>query len=507
MNPKLLLSLILLAPFSIINLQAQPQLLKDYEGLMDIPDIIAVESSPAHLYVLSGEEGLAVFRTSTDSLKYLYTTENMQRRGKTIKADIRYAYLYGNDNWLSVLDPTSAPVVYSSTRLPSNPVDVTRMDDNLYVALQDDGLGRISLETPESVDDSLAIVFPLEETRSRITSLASRTDQLFILTENSRLFYFETEEDSLQLQNDFNLRERVNKLYSFDDELMASNSRGEVFSIHPDGSLQKLFTVEAPIKKIELWQDYLVIRDDRQRVWLQKDDEGPVRYKSSSDSNNFFTVSKDQLWMTDYDQLGRLYTLSDDQEETTNEGGSSLKISEINDMVIPNPQPLLLTLGLDSDHDINDVQFQYRSSIENAVIHNQGLYWQPGPNENGTHRFTIVAGTRDGQVDSTSFSVDVRSFNSPPRFSPVRPISIAVDESFSLPIKAVDPDGPDKDLIRYIGVDMPENATLDENTGHFNWTPNRRQVGNHEFQFIATDQFGAAASQDIEITVKEIERE
>lgn len=507
MKLKLLLFLIILSPLCITNLQAQPQLLKDYEGLMDIPDIIAVESSPAHLYVLSNREGLAVFRTSTDSLKWLYTSGNMQRRGNILKADIRYAYVFGNETWLSILDPTSAPGVYSSTRLPSNPVDVTRIDDYLYIALQDEGLGRISLETPESVDDSISILFPLEETRSRIASLASRPDQLFVLTENSRLFYFELDEGILQLQNNFNLRERVDKLYSFDDELLASNSRGEVFSIHPDGSLESLFSVETEIIKIENWQDYLVIRDNRQRVWLQKGTESPVLYRDDPDSQNFFTISKDQLWMTEYDQLSRLYTLLSDQETNSPSGGSSLKVTEINDMVIPYPQPLLLTLNLDSDHDVNDVQFQYRSSVDDAKILKQGLFWQPESRDTGLHNFTIVASTKNGQVDSTSFSVNIRSFNSPPRFSPVRPISIAVDESFSLPLKAVDPDGLDGELIRYIGVDLPIDATLDESIGTLIWTPNRRQVGNHEFQIIATDQFGAAASQNINITVKEIERE
>ncbi|MEX0779952.1 MAG: Ig domain-containing protein [Balneolales bacterium] len=510
MNPKILLSLIILISFSIITLQAQPQIIKDYDGLMEIPDIITIDSSPAHLYVLSDNEGLAVFRTSTNGLQYLSTSENMQRRGNIIKSDIRYGYLFGNDNWLTVLDPTTVPGIYSSTRLPSQPDDVTRIGDYLYVALHDDGLGRISLKTAESVDDSVSMVFPLEETRARIAGLASRPGQLFVLTENSRLFYFEVENDRLELQNDFNLSERVNKIFSFDDELLTSNSRGEVFSIHPDGSLQRLFTVETAIEKIEIWQDYLVIHDNRQRVWLQKGNEEPVLYRSDSDSKNYFTVSKNQLWMTEYDQISRLYTLADSEQTETAQNtssGTSLDISEIDNMVIPYPQPLLLSLGLDSEHDMNEVKFQYRSRIENANIHNQGLYWQPGSSDTGIHNFTILASTKDGQTDSTSFTVDIRSFNSPPRFTPVRPVSIAVDESFTLPFKAVDPDGIDGELVRYIGVDIPQGATLEENTGRFNWTPNRRQAGDHDFQIIATDQFGAAASQNINITVKEIERE
>ncbi|MEX2639386.1 MAG: Ig domain-containing protein [Balneolales bacterium] len=507
MNPKLLLLLLFLAPFSALELHGQPQLLKDYDGLMEFPGILTLESSPAHLYVLSDREGLAVFRTSTDSLQWLYTSENMQRRGSMMKADIRYAYLYGNDNWLTIVDPTSVLGVYSSTRLPSKVTDAERLGDNLYIGLQEDGLARISLESPDSVDEQADMVLSLEETKSRIASLASRPGQLFMLTENSSLYYFEADSDTLLLRESFNLRENVNKIYAYDDELLASNSSGEVYSIHPDGSLQLLFTVEESIDKMVPWQDYLVIRDGKKRIWLQKRDEEPLLYREGADSGNFFTVSKNQLWMSDYEQLSRLYTLAADEHENRQSGGSTLKIAPVDDMVIPYPQPVLITLNLESDHDINDVQFQYRSSIENARIKNQGLYWQPGSRETGVNRFTVVASSKDGQTDSTSFSVDIRSFNAPPRFSPVRPVSIAVDESFSLPVKAIDSDGPNSDLIRYIGVDMPEGATLSEGTGRFNWTPNRRQAGNHEFQIIATDQFGAAASLNINITVKEIQRE
>src|SRR5699024_11111747 len=106
-----------------------------------------------------------------------------------------------------------------------------------------EGIGRLSLESPESVDSMVTIVLPLEETRSRIHDIVSKPGQLFAITGNSRLYYFETDNDSLYLENDFDLGNRVNKLYSFGDELLASNPRGEVFSINPDGSLSKIFSV------------------------------------------------------------------------------------------------------------------------------------------------------------------------------------------------------------------------------------------------------------------------
>jgi len=73
-----------------------------------------------------------------------------------------------------------------------------------------------------------------------------------------------------------------------------------------------------------------------------------------------------------------------------------------------------------------------------------------------------------------------------------------------LGISAIDPDGINQSLIRYLGVDMPDGAQINETTGRFRWNPDERQVGEHTFRVIATDQYGAAASQDYTINVVEL---
>ena len=78
------------------------------------------------IYVLSEQEGLAVFRVSEKDTQWLYTNSGMQHRGNTIETDIRFAYLFGNGNRLTVIEPTSVLGVYSSTYLPSEPRGVAR---------------------------------------------------------------------------------------------------------------------------------------------------------------------------------------------------------------------------------------------------------------------------------------------------------------------------------------------------------------------------------------------
>ncbi|MCG8374611.1 MAG: cadherin repeat domain-containing protein, partial [Balneolales bacterium] len=138
----------LLAAFSSSG-NAQTQIAQNYSNIFDIPNIKTIQASTSHLYVLSELEGMAVFRVYEDSLQWLYTSSGMQRRGDTMDADIRFAYLYGDSKRLTVLEPTSVLGVYSSTLLPEQPLGVARLQNYLFIAMGSAGLGQLSLETPE----------------------------------------------------------------------------------------------------------------------------------------------------------------------------------------------------------------------------------------------------------------------------------------------------------------------------------------------------------------------
>jgi hypothetical protein len=182
-------------------------------------------------------------------------------------------------------------------------------------------------------------------------------------------------------------------------------------------------------------------------------------------------------------------------------------LKPIDNITVPFPRPILFPIELESNHDMNEIEFSYRSNIENARIRGQSFFWQPASSQVGQNQFTIAATTSSGLTDTVTFSIDVRPFNSPPRFTPLQPLTINVDEEFSFEFNAIDPDGMNPDLIRYLGVDLPSGASLNEQSGEFRWRPNIRQVGEFEFQVIATDQFGAATSQDVTIRVIETDPE
>jgi len=512
---QILLLPVFLVVATALTANSQPVLQKDYSYVLEIPSVAAMESSPAHLYVLSESEGMVVFRTRPDTLQWLYSSTGMERRGSRMTADIRFAYLFGDNRRLTVLEPTSVLGVYSATMLPQRPLDAKRINRNLYVALGERGLGRLSLSTPASVDSAVTFV---EENRLRnenIIDLETSLSQLFALAEGGRVYLFSKQEEGVELSKTLELQREIERIFVIDRELMGTDAEGNIYEIEGSGNLAQLGSIGEPVREIESWRDWLIIKGESDRLWTSYEHRSPVLWKEDGNAGNYFTVTKDQFWLSEYNQISRIVSYSQSQaqsilppdrgvkqppEPVTN----TLSLEPIGDVTVPFPRPVLVPIELAGNFPVEQVQFAYQSNIREARIKGSGFYWQPQASDVGTHTFNIIATSTDGQVDSTGFRVEIRSFNAPPRFSPIRPITIPVGEPFTLPVKATDPDGMNPDLIRYLGVDLPEGSSVNENSGVFRWTPSARQVGENRFQIIATDQYGAASQADISIRVIEV---
>lgn len=487
---------------------AQPALQKDYSYVLEIPSVMAMESSSAHLYVLSDSEGMVVFRTHPDTLQWLYSSTGMERRGNSMTADIRFAYLFGRNQRLTVLEPTSVLGVYSSTLLPDRPRDAVRVNSSLYVAMAERGLGKLSLATPASVDSTVTLV---ERDRLRdesIVDLEASLSQLFVLGADN-LFVFNKNDDSIELSKELNLQRSLDHIFLIEKILLGTDSAGTIYEIDSSGNLAKLGSIGEPVTQIESWREWLIIKGNSNRLWTSYRNRSPALWKEDGNAGNYFSVTKNQFWLCEYNQINRVVSYS--QSEASPDTGAepqpvtnSLSLKPIDDVTVPYPRPVLLPIELAGNYPTEKVQFAYQSNIQEAQIKGNGFYWQPQASDVGTHSFKIIATSTDGQVDSTGFRVEVRSFNAPPRFSPIRPITIPVGEPFSFTIKASDPDGMNPNLIRYLGVDLPEGSSVNERTGLFSWTPTARQLGKNSFQIIATDQYGAASQVDISIRVIEV---
>ncbi|MDZ7772046.1 MAG: Ig domain-containing protein [Balneolaceae bacterium] len=494
-------------------LYAQPDLQKDYSFVMEIPSVLAMASSPAHVYILSETEGLVAFRTRPDSLQWLYTSNGMARRGNTMSADIRFAYLWGDSPRLTVLEPTSVLGVYSSTRLPERPRDAERIDRRLYAALGDGGVGWVSLQSASAVDSAFTRVEAGGLASAEVLDLESSGDRLYALSSGATLYRLNAGGENPQVEQEFALSEELQRIFLSGQTLMGTDAGGNIYEISGSGNLSRLGSIGEPVVKLETWGDWYLIQGATGRIWTSYRSRSPSPWKEDRDAGYAFTVTGGQLWLSEYSQVSRVVEggviASGAPEGEAADADSSgplpgqLSLDSIPDQIVPYSKPVLLNFSLGQDFPSSQVQFAYQSSVDDAEVRGSSFYWQPGSGDVGTHRFKIVATASNGAADSTSFSVEVNSFNAPPRFSPLRTLAIPVGESFTLPVRAIDPDGMHRDLIRYLGVDLPDGASLGETSGDFMWTPSQRQTGEHNFRIIATDQYGAASSTEVTIRVLE----
>jgi hypothetical protein len=515
MNYRLSTLFFILLTFSFATSQLLARqsihLVKDTQRLMEIPGITAIAGSHTHLYVLSSTDGLVVFRAHPDSLQWLYSSEGIRHRGNRLQTDIRFAYLTGNDNRLTVLEPTSVLGVYSSTTLSSRPGPLHRVEDFLYLGMDTRGLFRLPLNTPAAVDTEPVRVHA-ELVTGKVLDIAGSGRTFLVLDDNKNLFQFRTEGGNIEHQRTFTFSENVQRVFLIDGAIILSDASGSIYEMNAGGDLVNIITINGSPENIVKRDQHFVIRNSEGQIFAARPAGSVTVLRNDRRAGNLMAVSRNQLWVTEYNLISTASLQTRPAATATaNEsvGGTSgrFRINPISNQIIPFSRTLLLPIELSGSVPANELQFQIRSSANTqATIRGQGFFWQPGPRDIGENRFTIIATSMTGVVDSTSFMVDVRSFNAPPRFTPVRPLSIPAGDRFELPVRATDPDGTNPDLIRYLGVNLPEGATLDERTGLFRWTPHRRQIGQHEFQVIATDQFGSAASQTITLNVLELTR-
>ena len=499
--------LLLLISFVFSN-SSVAQWSQDFSNMIEIQNVKAMEASSSHLYVLSDLEGMAVFRIHSDSLQWLYTSSGMQRRGDKLESDIRFGYLYGDSRRLTVLEPTSVLGVFSSTQLPVPPLGVARLGDKLFIALNNEGLGELSLTDPDIFDSEPDIIENGIVGRASVIDVASSiiANQLFVLTNDDRIHLFRMEEGVLSHSSSVDLRETVSRLFIQDEQIWASSTIGEIFSITTNGIGQKLGDVDGSVSSILQVENDIIVRTENQQLWISRSGNDFKLWQAEASAGNFITKSDESVWVSFFDRISSLVpSVNDAQTNVTGTLSSGFRIKNIDNQTLTFPQPLLVGIELESG-DQNDVTFTYRSSVANAQIKKQGLFWQPSVNQVGITPFTIIATNSAGEIDSTSFTVDIRTFNAPPRFSPVRGSTIAVDDPYELTFNAIDPENPSSSLIRYLGVDLPTGSTLNERTGLFSWTPTERQLGEQTFRIVATDEQGTAASIDVTFTVVNLSR-
>jgi len=92
--------------------------------------------------------------------------------------------------------------------------------------------------------------------------------------------------------------------------------------------------------------------------------------------------------------------------------------------------------------------------------------------------------------------------NPPPVLEAIGDKSVDENAALTFTVNATD---PDSEPITYLAQGLPSGATLDPQTGDFDWTPSYTQAGSYQVRFIASDD-NSHDSETITITVSNVNR-
>lgn len=156
-----------------------------------------------------------------------------------------------------------------------------------------------------------------------------------------------------------------------------------------------------------------------------------------------------------------------------------------------------------SDVDGDDLTYSIVDSPPNGIlgaISSDRIIYTPNTDYLGSDSFTFRV--NDGELDSNTatISITVSEVNDPPVLDPVG--NKVVDElaNLTFTVTATDPDSS----VIYGLIDAPIGATINSNTGVFNFTPTELQgPGEYVLTITASDNF-KTDSEQITITVNEV---
>jgi len=160
------------------------------------------------------------------------------------------------------------------------------------------------------------------------------------------------------------------------------------------------------------------------------------------------------------------------------------------DTVVAENQYLTFTLEAE-DPDGDSIVFSSPNLPPGATLNPvSGVFqWTPDWGQSGNYLTMFIATTEQTLIT-------VGDVNRPPDLFDQPDTTIVENQYLTFTLEAEDPDG---DSIIFSSPHLPQGATLDGETGVFEWTPNYGQSGNHIAVFIATDN-GSPALADTEWT-------
>ncbi|MGF1676258.1 MAG: putative Ig domain-containing protein, partial [Rivularia sp. (in: cyanobacteria)] len=138
------------------------------------------------------------------------------------------------------------------------------------------------------------------------------------------------------------------------------------------------------------------------------------------------------------------------------------------------------------DYDFENVIYSLPNLPTGASFDNRTgeFNWKPTYEQSGQYKFTFEAIDALGEVGKRDVNVLISNTNRNPLLK-VSNRALALGENLSFILDGSDPDSNTQ--LTYTADILPEGATLNTETGEFNWTPNPGQVDNYSINFSVSD--------------------
>lgn len=175
-------------------------------------------------------------------------------------------------------------------------------------------------------------------------------------------------------------------------------------------------------------------------------------------------------------------------------------LSDVVDQTVSEGETLTISL-VGSDPDGDTISYSVSGSPTGASISGSTFTWTPSHDQSGTYVLTFSVGDGKGLLATDEVTLTVMNTNRPPSFTTIGDQSVAEGEALTLDLSAVDADG---DTLTFAASGIPPGSSLIGPT--FTWTPSADQAGSHVITFIVSDAKGGEDTQDITVTITDVNR-
>jgi len=201
-------------------------------------------------------------------------------------------------------------------------------------------------------------------------------------------------------------------------------------------------------------------------------------------------------WTPDYTQAGS-YNISvvvTDPAGASAEAAASVEVTNVNrppSIQAPPDQQIeengRVSVSIPANDEDQDDQLRFSSDNLPAgasLDESSGTFtWTPDFDQAGDYQISVTVSDGEAQA-ATSFKVTVQNKNRPPAISGGGSVTVTAGETARLSFSASD---PDDDALTFEGSGLPAGASLDANSGQFEWTPAEDQTGNFSFTVSVSD--------------------